>query len=118
MGSSTLSLKIDTIRKGLAPRSATNIEKGLEETLKPLCFWLRGQDLNLGPLGYEPNELPDCSTPRSEILIQDGLSSVKCFFPKSYFGIPSPMAPPISPPVTGFRDAAFEQNSGPPRTRS
>ena len=25
---------------------------------------LRGQDLNLRPLGYEPNELPDCSTPR------------------------------------------------------
>jgi hypothetical protein len=27
---------------------------------------LRGQDLNLRPLGYEPNELPDCSTPRLE----------------------------------------------------
>ena len=26
--------------------------------------WLRGPDLNQRPLGYEPNELPDCSTPR------------------------------------------------------
>ena len=25
---------------------------------------MRGQDLNLRPLGYEPNELPGCSTPR------------------------------------------------------
>ena len=27
-------------------------------------LWLRGGDLNPRPLGYEPNELPDCSTPR------------------------------------------------------
>jgi hypothetical protein len=26
--------------------------------------WWRGRDLNPRPLGYEPNELPDCSTPR------------------------------------------------------
>ena len=28
--------------------------------------WLRGPDLNRRPLGYEPNELPGCSTPRPD----------------------------------------------------
>ena len=29
-----------------------------------VIFWLRGPDLNRRPSGYEPDELPDCSTPR------------------------------------------------------
>ena len=28
--------------------------------------WLRGTDLNRRPSGYEPDELPDCSTPRCD----------------------------------------------------
>ncbi len=42
-----------------SPRSAK-----LSYTPKASEGWLRGRDLNPRPLGYEPNELPDCSTPR------------------------------------------------------
>jgi hypothetical protein len=44
---------------------------GTEESKSPLSGWLsglfgwlRGWDLNPRPSGYEPDELPDCSTPR------------------------------------------------------
>jgi hypothetical protein len=35
----------------------------MEVFLNQIRYWLRGLDLNQRPLGYEPNELPDCSTP-------------------------------------------------------
>jgi hypothetical protein len=35
--------------------------------------WLRGQDLNLRPSGYEPDELPGCSTPRRSTEVWYGM---------------------------------------------
>jgi hypothetical protein len=64
-------------RAGSVPRATGNCGDGIRRvfgetkgvagatpwlTTRP--DWLRGLDLNQRPLGYEPNELPDCSTPR------------------------------------------------------
>jgi integrase len=45
------------LRTQTKPTLSGDISGGFE-------VWLRGVDLNHRPLGYEPNELPDCSTPR------------------------------------------------------
>ena len=32
-------------------------------------YWVQGLDLNQGPSGYEPDELPTCSTLRYKLII-------------------------------------------------
>ena len=40
-------------------------------------IWLRGRDLNPRPSGYEPDELPGCSTPRFIYADKQGESKLK-----------------------------------------
>jgi hypothetical protein len=47
-----------------APSVPTRVRAGPRIEAPPLSS--RGQDLNLRPLGYEPSELPDCSTPHPQ----------------------------------------------------
>ena len=47
-----------------APHTPPNDKSKKAPISQGLFVLLRGEDLNLRPSGYEPDELPDCSTPR------------------------------------------------------
>ena len=48
-------------RSCLSRAEAPNLSSGASDLQ---LRWWRGRDLNPRPSGYEPDELPDCSTPR------------------------------------------------------
>ena len=51
------------MESGWKTREQNNKDPDQKISDQDLYEW-RGQDLNLRPSGYEPDELPNCSTPR------------------------------------------------------
>ena len=44
--------------------------RSIGAAVRVLSHQWRGQDLNLRPRGYEPRELPGCSTPRHDFSVE------------------------------------------------
>ena len=54
-------------------RSGKGSGRLVQDIVIAWIIWLRGEDLNLRPSGYEPDELPGCSTPRVVVMRLSGL---------------------------------------------
>src|SRR4051812_14618343 len=61
--------RIFCLRAGERQATFSRAIDGHRPRLQRVENWLRGRDLNPRPSGYEPDELPGCSTPRLEVRI-------------------------------------------------
>ena len=66
-----------------------------------------GVGLNLRPLGYEPNELPDCSIPRYLMAEEKGFEPLRRFRPAGFQD--QSLQPDLGiPPILVFRHEQFD----------
>ena len=74
--------------------------------------WLRGLDLNQRPSGYEPDELPDCSTPRHRMFRMDAKprdeKAAARFTPAAAFETVNGFVPACPPAVMPGDDLLFQ----------
>ena len=91
--------------------------------------WLRGRDLNPRPSGYEPDELPGCSTPQSNFQIPALITPIPrrrdyepdelpgCSTPQSNFQITASLCHSIDPASGGIMSLTSRYRAAPPRSQ-
>ena len=76
--------QLSFLRTGKSPQTRMNTKKNVTDSKIGHITWLRGRDLNPRPPGYEPDELPNCSTPRYKIGAGDRGRTGTGFLPRDF----------------------------------
>ena len=78
----------------IAPRDFSHTDMFYRLRVVWFCLiWLREQDLNLRPSGYEPDELPGCSIPRQWVCFPVWLIIVERYGSEDLLGLAMTYSP-------------------------